>query len=362
MPRRINFESIENFRDLGGYECRYGETSFGVIYRSASLSYATQNDVDKIASLGIKTIIDLRDDEAKANLPDATSKDNRFKTIYLPVNGNGRIPTSYEDGISSYLEMLEDPFKARNIFKAILNEEKPLLFHCTAGKDRTGCFVMMLLLLNGVDFDDINADYMASFPYLPKMTENTRKYHPEVPNIVLMPNIDYLRDVYKTFLSIYGNLENYFDYIGLTDDEVTALSSILGKQEKSCGAVVFNDNKVLVEHMGLGHYSIPKGHVEDFDKDEIATAKREIKEEINLDVSIIDGFKESIFYSPKDGVFKEVVFFIGLAKEKEFKVDKVEVNDAYWLGIEDCMRVLSFDSDRKVVKDAYMFLRKKTNL
>mgnify|MGYP002524198424 CR=1 FL=1 len=362
MPRRINFESIENFRDLGGYECRYGETSFGVIYRSASLSYASKNDVDKIASLGIKTIIDLRDDEAKANLPDATSKDNRFKTIYLPVNGNGRIPTSYEDGISSYLEMLEDPFKARNIFKAILNEPKPLLFHCTAGKDRTGCFVMVLLLLNGVDFDDINADYMASFPYLPKMTENTRKYHPEVPNIVLTPNIDYLRDVYKAFLNTYGNLENYFDYIGLTDDEVIALSSILGKQEKSCGAVVFNENKVLVEHMGLGHYSLPKGHVESFDKDEIATAKREIKEEINLDVSIIDGFKESIFYSPNDGVFKEVVFYIGLAKEKEFKVDKIEVNDAYWLGIEDCMRVLSFDSDRKIVKNAYAFLKKKTNL
>lgn len=362
MPRRINFESIENFRDLGGYECRYGETSFVVIYRSASLSYATKKDVDKIASLGIRTIIDLRDDDAKSNLPDATSKDNRFKTVYLPVNGNGRVPTSYEDGINSYLEMLEDPFKARNIFKAILNEPKPLLFHCTAGKDRTGCFVMMLLLLNGVDFDDINADYMASFPYLSKMTEDTIKNHPEVPHVVLTPNINYLKDVYKAFLKAYGSLENYFEYIGLTDDEVTALSSILGKQEKSCGAVVFNENKVLVEHMGLGHYSIPKGHVESFDKDEIATAKREIREETNLEVSIVDGFKETIYYSPKDGVFKEVVFYIGLAKEKEFNVDKVEVSDAYWLNVEDCMHVLSFDSDRKVVKDAYLFLKKNKTL
>ena len=71
-------------------------------------------------------------------MPDKTSLDSRFNTVFLPVNGNGRAPSSYEDGIDSYLEMLEDPLKARNIFKAIINSPKPLLLHCTAGKDRTG--------------------------------------------------------------------------------------------------------------------------------------------------------------------------------------------------------------------------------
>ena len=357
MPRRINFKEIENFRDIGGYQARYGETSFGVIYRSASLSYATKEDVDKIASLGIKTIIDLRDDEAKKTLPDKTSLDARFNTIFLPVNGNGRVPSTYEDGIDSYLEMLEDPLKARNIFKAIIHSQKPLLLHCTAGKDRTGCFIMMILLANGVDFDDINADYMASFPYLVKMTKNTREFHPEVPEVVLTPNINYLRDVYDAFLKEYGSLENYFEYIGLSDDEVKCLSSILGKQEKSCGAVVCFDNKVLVEHMSLGHYSIPKGHVEKNDKDEIDTARREIKEELGLEVDFIPSFRTSIWYSPFDGVNKEVVFYLAKAKNKEIKVDNKEVSDAYWISFEDCMRVLSFDSDRDVIKKAYIFAK-----
>lgn len=357
MPRRINFEQIENFRDIGGYQSRYGETSFGVIYRSASLSYASKDDVDKIASLGIKTIIDLRDDEAKANLPDKTSLDSRFNTVFLPVNGNGRVPSSYEDGIDSYLEMLEDPLKARNIFKAIINSPKPLLLHCTAGKDRTGCFIMMILLANGVDFDDINADYMASFPYLVKMTKNTREFHPEVPEVVLTPNIKYLRDVYDAFIKAYGSLEYYFEYIGLSDDEVKCLSSILGKQEKSVGAVIFSNGKVLVEHMSLGHYSIPKGHVEKEDKDELDTARREIKEELNLDVELIPSFKTSILYSPFEGINKEVVFYLAKAKNEEISVDKKEVSDAYWIKPEDCMRVLSFDSDREVVKKAYIFAK-----
>ena len=62
MSRHINLEKIKNFRDLGGYECRYGETSFGVIYRSARIDLASEDDKRKLTQLGIKTILDLRDD------------------------------------------------------------------------------------------------------------------------------------------------------------------------------------------------------------------------------------------------------------------------------------------------------------
>ena len=63
--RTIKFENIENFRDLGGYPCSFGETSFGVIYRSATLAYASKKDVDHMAEIGIKTVIDLREDAVK---------------------------------------------------------------------------------------------------------------------------------------------------------------------------------------------------------------------------------------------------------------------------------------------------------
>lgn len=63
------------------------------------------------------------------------------------------------------------------------------------------------------------------------------------------------------------------------------------KHEKSCGIVVFKDNKVLLVHHNLGHYGIPKGHVEFGETDE-ETALREFFEETGISASIIDGFKE----------------------------------------------------------------------
>ena len=106
MARNYSFEKIENFRDLGGYECRYGETSFGVIYRSATLMDATEADVNKIKRLGIKTILDLREIKAKQEQIGLVEEDPSFQIINLDVNGNGRIPRDWNDGVESYLEML----------------------------------------------------------------------------------------------------------------------------------------------------------------------------------------------------------------------------------------------------------------
>ena len=57
------------------------------------------------------------------------------------------------------------------------------------------------------------------------------------------------------------------------------------KYEKSCGAVIFDNDKVLVIQQVAGHWGFPKGHVEQGET-ELETAKREIKEETNLDVEI----------------------------------------------------------------------------
>ena len=62
--RSVNFEKIMNFRNLGGYECTYGETAFGVLYRSGRLFGASVSDINKLYSLGLKTIIDIRDTNA----------------------------------------------------------------------------------------------------------------------------------------------------------------------------------------------------------------------------------------------------------------------------------------------------------
>ena len=133
-------------------------------------------------------------------------------------------------------------------------------------------------------------------------------------------------------------------------------------REKSCGAVVYKNEstvKFLVEYMKQGHISLPKGHVEN-NETEVETAFREIKEETSLDVNIDTNFREVISYSPKDGVIKDVVFFI--AKVKSFNEPKDnhddEVKELKFLSFEEAYSLLTYHDDKKVLKKAYEYLMK----
>jgi protein-tyrosine phosphatase len=227
MLRRIPLEKVENFRDVGGYFASYGETSFGIVYRSGSLSDATEKDIDKLASLKIKTIIDLRNDSDKEKRPDKTIGDKRFINIPLSVNGNGRVPLNRWDMINSYIEMLEEPKQAKEVFNTLLTCKKPCVLHCSAGKDRTGCFIAILLLANGVPFHDVNADYMLSFAYLTRLQRQTKKKYPDFPKAVMQPDPLFLSKVMKKFNKRWGKVEDYFRFLGFNDKEIKALSQLL---------------------------------------------------------------------------------------------------------------------------------------
>lgn len=131
-------------------------------------------------------------------------------------------------------------------------------------------------------------------------------------------------------------------------------------KEKSCGAVVYkqegNEYRFLLEKMKLGHTSIPKGHIE-ANESEQETALREIKEETNLDVEIDTKFRDVISYSPYDGCMKEVVFFIAKAsKSSKMTPQECEVNDLLWANFQEAKELLTFDSDKQVLKNAYAYL------
>ena len=358
MPRHIIFEQIENFRDVGGYNASYGETSFGVLYRSGSLSNATANDLKRIQSLGIKSVIDIRSEESKEKYPDRTKTLSEIHHYEFSVNGNGRVPKDREDMIDSYLEMLEEPYQARKIFLAIAHVEKPAIIHCVAGKDRTGVFIFLTLMANGVPFEEANADYLQSPAYLRKLRAETKKNSPDFPKDILDPNALIWEEVWARFVQQYGSLDEYFDFLNLGDDDVNLLKNCLGKQEQSCGAVVFDEEgKILVERMQHGHFSLPKGHVETFDATPFMTAKREIQEETGFDVTFPSTKSTSIEYSPYPGVAKKVTFYLAKKSGGKEKVQKEEVSDIYWLTPEDALICLTHDSDRYVVQWAVPIYR-----
>ncbi len=134
------------------------------------------------------------------------------------------------------------------------------------------------------------------------------------------------------------------------------------KKEKSCGAVVWlkEDGRrlFLIEHMTGGHYSIPKGHVEG-DETEVQTAEREIREETALDVTIDTGFRRMITYSPAPDIEKDVVFFIAEAAGRKVANQECEVTEIFWLPYREALGLLTFDSDKDVLKGAEMYLRAK---
>ena len=355
MPRFYTFERIANFHDLGGYETPYGLTADEVVFRSATLAYASKEDVEKLARIGIKSVLDLREDERKKAEPDPVKGDPRFTLIELPVNGSGRIPVDYEDDMESYFEILEDAYTARAIFQAILNAPKPMVIHCNAGKDRTGMFCFVLLLANGVRFTEVNTDFMLSYPELEAATVAIKKEMPDFPAVLLTPDVFLLRDFYTRFMKRYGTIAQYFEAIGLDEDEATALSNLLGKQEKSCGAVIFNsEGKVLVEHSVLGHYGLPKGHVETIDESEWATAFREVLEETGIQTKRVGDFRDAIVYSPRPGSIKQVVFFLGEAQNDGFAVQKEEIQDCYWLDVSSAKTALSHQSEKEILYKAYL--------
>lgn len=131
------------------------------------------------------------------------------------------------------------------------------------------------------------------------------------------------------------------------------------KKEKSCGAIIVKDSKVLVIHQTNDVWCFPKGHVGDGET-EIETAIREVKEETNLDIEIDASKRYSINYLVKDGIPKEAVYFLAkpIGNINIIKQEK-EINEAYFENIDKVIDVLSHDNLKdmwkKVLEDNKLY-------
>lgn len=126
--------------------------------------------------------------------------------------------------------------------------------------------------------------------------------------------------------------------------------------EKSCGAVVFrkyhgNTELLLIKHANGGHWSFPKGHVEQGET-EIETAMREVKEETGIDIMIDSSFREIVSYSPKKDTQKDVVYFLAIAKNHNYTPQPEEISQIKWVEISRVHTILSYDNDRQLVNKA----------
>ena len=155
-----------NFRDLGGYHTGDGRrTRCGRVFRSNSLQELTEEDLQVIRErLGLMTVLDLRSAQEIRNDGLGPLEHESVRYVNLPMLQEkrdyqpGRIETGLVDRYFSYLLLAQG-----NIAKALetISEAQPVVFHCSAGKDRTGVLAALLLGCVGVGADAVVSDYAA---------------------------------------------------------------------------------------------------------------------------------------------------------------------------------------------------------
>jgi protein-tyrosine phosphatase len=180
--RLVALEGALNWRDLGGYRTADGHvTKWDRIYRSDGLDQLTDADVDVVAELGISLVIDFRVDREVDEYPSRLVGHPEVRCQRLPIGGDeveGRSilevikagdlrSYTVEDMAATYERLLENfaPTFGEVITHAADPANHPMVFHCTAGKDRTGLMAMLLLGARGVSDDDIVADYELTTQY-----------------------------------------------------------------------------------------------------------------------------------------------------------------------------------------------------
>ena len=124
------------------------------------------------------------------------------------------------------------------------------------------------------------------------------------------------------------------------------------KKEKSCGTIIIDSNKrVLLVKQKLGWVGFPKGHMEQGET-EIETARRETKEETNLDVIVDEKKRYTISYITSTQIDKEVVYFRAKPISYSLLPQEAEIAEIMWVDIDEAKQYLSFDNLKQLWQTA----------
>ena len=241
-----------NFRELGGYLTEDGrKIRNGCFYRSGALGDLNHAELRAVRKAGIRHVFDLRSQMERDMLKDPDIPGAKLHELcaFTDENGNeadmspkGLAQASQADAGLAVMKYLYSnlPFHSasyRQFFEVMRKQEVPILFHCTAGKDRTGVLAMLVLILLGCDEETALRDYMKTNEYrgdrLKKLLDEYQlliRDDPQVGEMLRLfegVEIEYARLSLDAVKQRYGTYAAYFEAeYGLAEAEIRRLREI----------------------------------------------------------------------------------------------------------------------------------------
>lgn len=237
--RHLNLAGASNFRDLGGYPAKDGRrVRWRQIFRSNHLGHLTDDDIEVLRSLGVRSAFDFRGSEERAaalcgvkdiavhSLPIEPTVVAALREIV--AGGTPLSPAAaldvMRDSYRNYVRHNTPRFRA--LFSHLLEDRAPLVIHCTAGKDRTGFACALILHTLGVPDDVIAEDYLLTNRFYKRDPTAGSDLPEEVRQVLGSVQAPFLAAAFEAIGADYGNLGNYLSRgIGLGPAERSALEA-----------------------------------------------------------------------------------------------------------------------------------------
>ncbi|WP_085703738.1 tyrosine-protein phosphatase [Pseudomonas sp. B15(2017)] len=238
-------QGIDNFRDVAGITTAYSTTHdgtmrAGVFYRSNALT-PTASDLTALNGLGIKAVYDLRTPSEIAGTPDTVISGATYQNIDIigATTSGANITTVSFKSAADAIAMMQETNRAfvsdagmRGQLGVLFNElagvDGAALFHCTAGKDRTGWTAAVLQSIAGVDNTTIMSNYLATNDYTAARVAKTLAMMPPSMAAVYAPLLgveaSYLQAGLDQATAQYGSIDNYLKQgLGLSQETIYVL-------------------------------------------------------------------------------------------------------------------------------------------
>jgi protein-tyrosine phosphatase len=223
VERRLPWDHLLNARDLGGLPTPDGWTRFRALARSDGPRRLTAAGQDAVLAYGVTTIVDLRSSRELATAPSPFGGDPAYRSLPVFDDAGQAASSRLETAAENYLEWLAtQPARIGAVIRGIAGAPPGcVLVHCTAGKDRTGVVIGLVLAAAGVDREAIADDYAESIAWnegvrdeyelatAPDAAERLRD------RWIFYPRRENMLDMLAEMDRRHGGVDRYLDAIGV---------------------------------------------------------------------------------------------------------------------------------------------------